>query len=147
MEQASKTTKKKPLSPSSTAVTSATSKAKAAPESPKPRRVKPKVAESATPQTVQENTTIPTEAKEKDEIVVVKGQKAKAAKSLQEPQSDKPQLFGMFISTKKESFMLYISAHSYNEALAKYYATEDKKYKATMSSVSRMDIDGNKFIA
>ena len=135
-QQVSKTTKKKQLSPSSTAV-------KAAPGSSKPRRLKAK-AEAAT---APETTSIPTEAKEKDEIVVVKGQKAKAAKSLQEPQSDKPQLFGMLIVTKKESFMLYISAHSYNEALAKYYATEDKKYKATISSVSRMDIDGNKFIA
>jgi hypothetical protein len=97
--------------------------------------------------TAQETTSLPTEAKEKDEIVVVKVQKAKAAKSLMEPQSDKPQLFGMLISTKKESFMLYISAHSYNEALAKYYATEDKKYKAEISSVSRMDTAGSKFIA
>jgi hypothetical protein len=131
-------------------------KAPAQKSSQKPSRPAQKKPTLKKKPAVQVKETDKTETAVNDEILVVKAPKdpesmTKATKAkVGEPQSTTQNLYVLAIQNKKDNVSdTYVSATSFNEAIAKFYASEHyrKNNKSSILSIAQVNTFFTNFIA
>ena len=113
------------------------------------QKKKPAVQVKETDKSVTETATT------KDEIVVVKAPKGPESKNTkpsktEEPQSLNQNLYVLTIQNKKDNVAdTYVSAKSFNEAIAKFYASEyyRKNNKSSILSIAQVNTFLTTFIS